>query len=270
MPVVMSAVAGSEEPMRGAHPHTVLVVIDPTCQRPPHVADVARCLPAGAALIAVVLWTPPALTLNVRLLLWQARHRALSTEDLIDRIRQDVNAARPYGRDVAVSGHSYRYRRSPAARHRRVADAVADLCRIHQPELVVLPDGALTDARAREHVRAQVPEDVAITLAKPVNPHAAISPAAGDGRRRAEIRHMPAACRLIATAALTIVAVVAAMNLTALAASISPLLGLAALPITLTAALIALDMTCQRLAPRAARACHRHCRAIVTRLRSDR
>ncbi len=229
--------------MCGAHRPTVLVVIDPTHHRNPHVADVASHLPAGAALIVVVLWTPPPLTLNVRLLRWQARHRELSTEDLIDRIRQDVNAARPYGRDLAVSGHSFRYRRSPAPRHHRVTDAIADLCRIHQPELVVLPDGALTDARA------------------------AIPPSAG-ARRRAENRNMSAACRPIAITALTIVTLVLAMNLTALAASSSPLLGLASLPITLTAALITLEMTCRRLTPGAARAYHRHCRAIVTRLRA--
>lgn len=207
--------------MRSAHPHCVLVLIDPTCQRPPQVAYIARQMPAGAAVVAVVLWPPPALTLNVRLLSWQARHRTLSTEDLVDLVRRTVHGAGPDTRDVAVSGHASHYRRSSAPKHGRVADAIVDLCRRHQPGLVVLPDGALIDGRVREQVRAQVPGDVAITLATPMTTPLAVS--SGDGSGRTSGAGMTSGVRrLAALAALTVTALVTALNLTALAASISP------------------------------------------------
>lgn len=246
--------------MLGMRPPTVLVVIDPTCQRPPDAADIARTLSAGAAVIAVVLWPPPALTLNIRLLLWQARHRALTTEDLIDLTRRTVDSVRPDDGSVTVSGYAYQCRRTPL----RLADAIAELCRIHHPTLVVLPDGAITDAS--ERVRAALPEDLAITLAKPMNTRYTLSPPV---ERRGGTITM-GGCRRTAITAVAILAVVAAMNLTAVAASVSPLIGLAALPITMIGALILIDAVHKKLAPESARAFRGYCRGIVTYLRADR
>lgn len=257
--------------MHGSPPRRVLVVIDPSCQRPPCIADVARALPPAAHVVTVVLWPPPALTLDVWRRRWQERHRTLTTQDLVALAGGGSSATGADTSSVATL-NAYHYRRSAVAQYRRVADAIAELCRIHKAALLVLPDSPLIDDRVRERVQALVP-DVAITVAEPTDTRAAHLSAA-DASPRVVVRNWAAldraGWRSIAVVASAIGAFVLAMNVTALAASVSPVLGLVALLITVASVFAVMEAMGEKLTPHAMSAVRRYCQGLTVHVRSGR
>lgn len=95
-------------------------------------------------LVLAVLHPPPGPTLNARLIAWQHARRDQLTAAVATPVLTRLASAGLAERGVRIDVISGHHRRGPGSRHRRVAAALARLCRAYDADMLVLPadDGA--------------------------------------------------------------------------------------------------------------------------------